>query len=381
MSVHLRAHSVTLELPLDLQRVDEGATLTGFRATMGGASRVYRNVLKNISFAAEEGDRIGLLGLNGAGKTTLLRVLNGAFEPTQGRVERKGSTQSLLNATLGFSEYASVMENVILRGTAMGLRRRQIEAALADILDFAGLTGQAMHRLHTLSSGQRMRLGFAISTAIQPDILLMDEWIATGDAAFIKKAQGRLRSRLHDSRIVVLASHSTGLLRELCNKALLLDEGKMVLFDSIEEGLRVYGDMVARMAEHSAEQYVTTNPLLFGDVLGTIERIRVDARCVEIEGWAREDNGAPVSSLCIELDGQVHSFGEFERVDRQDVRNHLAKKRGDYGFRLVFDRFEGDPASVAMRLRVCVDTGNGKPGSSLPLARGGKIEGLPEAVA
>lgn len=380
MTVYLRAHSVALELPLDLQRVDEGATLTGVRATMGGTSRMYRHVLKNISFSAAEGDRIGLLGLNGAGKTTLLRVLNGAFEPTQGRVERSGAMQSLINSTLGFNEYASVMENVILRGTAMGLRRRQIEAALPGILDFAGLSGQAMHRLHTLSSGQRMRLGFAISTAIQPDILLMDEWIATGDAAFINRAQERLRSRLNDSRIVVIASHSTALLRELCNKVLVLEQGRMAFFGPLEEGLRLYADMVLRATELAGNDLIQADPLLFGEVLGTVECLRVGERHIEIEGWARDRRGAPVSALCVELDGTRHHFGQFERVDRQDVRNHLAKRRGDYGFRLVFDRFDGDAANAAMRLRVSVDA-TGAAGSELPLARGGRVERLPDAVA
>ncbi len=375
MSIHLRAHQVSLELPLDLQRVEEGVRLSGFKATLGGSERLYRRVLKGITFSAEEGDRIGLIGFNGAGKTTLLRVLNGAFAPTAGRVERSGSTQSLLNATLGFSEYASVMENVILRGTAMGLRRKQLDLAMPEILDFAGLSDRVTHRLHTLSSGQRMRLGFAISTAIQPDILLMDEWIATGDAAFIARAQSRLRSRLNDSRIVVLASHSSGLLRELCSKVLVLDEGQMVFFGAIEEGLQAYSEMVARVAANNP-QAAAADPILFGDVLGNIESIRVGDRRIEVEGWARQHDGTPATEFCVELDGNKHIVAQFERIDRVDVRTYLAKRRGDYGFRFAVDQVEGDPATVATRLQVTV-AGAGKAlGRPLSLVRGGRVETL-----
>jgi ABC-type polysaccharide/polyol phosphate transport system ATPase subunit len=361
-----------------MQRLDSSDRFSGIKATLGGSERLYRRVLKDVTFSAEEGDRIGVIGFNGAGKTTLLRVLNGAFAPTTGRVERHGSTQSLLNATLGFAEYASVTENVILRGTAMGLRRRQLDVAMPEILDFAGLSDRATHRLHTLSSGQRMRLGFAISTAIQPDILLMDEWIATGDAAFIARAQKRLRTRLSDSRIVVLASHSPELLRELCTKAIVLDEGRMLFFGGIEQGLTMYADMVARAGADAQTELSGANPILFGESLGNIEGIRVGARRIEIEGWARQLDGAPAMQFSVGLDGVKHTITEFERVDRVDVRNYLAKRRGDYGFRFAIDgqSFEGDAADVAMRLQVAV-FGDGKvQGRPLQLVRGGRVETL-----
>jgi ABC-type polysaccharide/polyol phosphate transport system ATPase subunit len=342
----LRADSVTLELPLDLQRASEGEGVAGFKSALRGTSRTYRDVLKNISFSAEEGDRIGVLGLNGAGKTTLLRVLNGAFPPTLGRVERRGSIQSLLNATLGFSEYASVTENVILRGTAMGLRRLQLEAALPGILEFAGLVDRASHRLHTLSSGQRMRLGFAISTAIQPDILLMDEWIATGDAAFIKRAQERLRNRLRGSRIVVLASHSTTLLREMCNKALVLHEGRMHFIGDVAEGIEVYRGLATEADAFSRQSLANLDPLLFSNTIGLIDRVRIGSDGVEVSGWAVSDNGHEVGVLCVEMDGDRRLIEAFERVDRQDVRLHLGRRSGKFGFRLA----------IAANSDICPDT-------------------------
>lgn len=374
MSVYLRADSVTLELPLDVQRASDDERVTGFKSTLGVTSRTYRDVLKNINFTAEEGDRIGVLGLNGAGKTTLLRVLNGAFPPTLGRVERRGSIQSLLNATLGFSEYASVTENVILRGTAMGLRRLQLEAALPSILEFAGLADRASHRLHTLSSGQRMRLGFAISTAIQPDILLMDEWIATGDAAFIQRAQDRLLNRFTDSRIVVLASHSTKLLRDMCNKALVLDEGRMHYFGSLDEGIETYLDIVSKAGSSTRAELAYADPLLFGDIVGLVERVRMGDGRIEVEGWAVDGKGAQVKQLCVEVDGQRHMIERFEQIDRDDVRRHLAKQ-GEFGFRFAIEQGVNiESVDLASRLQISAGSASGRLGAPLPLARGAIVE-------
>ncbi|MBF6025824.1 ABC transporter ATP-binding protein [Lysobacter niastensis] len=331
MTVYLRADSVTLELPLDVQRVDDSGHSTGLKASLGGTSRTYRDVLKNITFSAEEGDRIGILGLNGAGKTTLLRVLNGAFPPTLGKVERSGSTQSLLNATLGFAEYATVTENVILRGTAMGLRRRQLEAALPGILEFAGLVDRAAHRLHTLSSGQRMRLGFAISTAIQPDILLMDEWLATGDAAFIQRAQERMSDRVNGSQIVVLASHNTGLIRKLCNKVIVLESGRAVFVGDAAAGLECYRDMVANASAELRLYLAQNDPLLFGETVGVVERVIRQGSTLLVEGWAVSDRGREAGIVHVEVAGTPFAFEKFERKDRDDVRRYTGRS-GNFGF-------------------------------------------------
>lgn len=374
MTVYLRARSVSLELPLDIQRMDQGDRPAGFKATLGGSERLYEKVLKDITFSAEEGDRIGVLGLNGAGKTTLLRVLNGAFFPTTGRIERMGVTQSLLNATLGFSEYASVSENVILRGTAMGLRRRQLDAAMPDILEFAGLASRITHRLHTLSAGQRMRLGFAISTAIQPDILLMDEWIGTGDESFIHRAQERMQSRFYGSRIVVLASHSTALLRSMCNKALVLDRGRMRFFGDIDAGLESYKDVVASANSQTRQNIAVNDPMLFGQNVGLIERIRITLDRIELEGWAVDENGNEAGVICIETPNGCERMTP-ERVDRQDVRLHLAKRSGHFGFRAALPRpTEFAAADLLAELKISVGTSQDRLCPPLPLAKAAVIE-------
>lgn len=366
MSVHLRAQQVGLELPLDMQNTPTGRKL-GLRSSLSGSTRRYVSVLSGIDFAAEDGDRIAVVGLNGAGKTTLLRVLNGAFQPTRGWVRRHGRTQSLLTPTLGFAEQASVAENVYLRGTAMGLRRAQLQAGLGDILEFAGLADRASHRLHTLSAGQRTRLGFAISTAVQPDILLMDEWIATGDSAFLRRAQERMTGRFHGSRIVVMAGHSTELHRRLCNKALVLDAGRMRFFGAIEEGLSCYRDLVSAADGRLRQQLAAQDPLLFGNASGFVEKIRVREGRLEIEGWAVGERGREIEVLCVEIGGQRHFIEGFERVEREDVLHALAKRSGRYGFRCSFaDPVDGRHESLRTLL---VSAGMARERLGAPLQR------------
>ena len=202
--------------------------------------REYRTILNQLNFRFDEGDRVALLGRNGAGKTTLLRVLSGAFLPTTGVLEVNGSRQALLNLGLGFNNNATVRENIYLRAAAMGLKLSTMRDMVDPILDFAGLKEVAQHRLMTLSSGQRMRLGFAISTSVQHDIMLMDEWFGAGDAAFVAKAQARLTDRVEGCKIMVLASHNLQMIRKICSLGLVLDEGGQVFMGPIEDAIKAY---------------------------------------------------------------------------------------------------------------------------------------------
>jgi ABC-type polysaccharide/polyol phosphate transport system ATPase subunit len=376
MTVHLQAHDVSLELPVDMQRLSSLESI-GMSSALSGNTRRYATVLSRISFSAGEGDRIALLGLNGAGKTTLLRVLNGAFPPTRGSVSSKGTMQSLLNATLGFSEHASLVENVILRGTAMGLRRRQLQKAMGDILEFAGLRDRASHRLHTLSAGQRTRLGFAISTSIQPDILLMDEWIATGDAVFLKRAQDRLMGRFKGARIVVLASHNSEMLRHMCTKALVLDGGRMRHFGDIEEGIAIYRDIVSDSSFKLREQAGVQDPLLFGDVRGFVERISLRENLIEVEGWAIGSGEREVELLCVEIDGQRHVIDRFDRIGRDDVLRATAKRAGRFGFKFSLSGHAPvEPTDIAVRLRVSIGNSRNQVSYPLQMAVGSVIEAI-----
>lgn len=242
MSVHLHAHRIGLCVPHFVQQ--SGGHKSWLRTLVGASAarpkRVFRTILQDISFAAEEGDRVALIGRNGAGKSSLLRVLTGAYAPTTGWLDVQGKRQALLNISLGFNAEATVEENILLRGTAMGMHVARIREISKDILEFAGLSDAAQHRLHTLSAGQRMRLGFAVSTSTERDIMLLDEWLGAGDMQFIRKARARMNDAVTGSRIVVLATHNLEIARRVCNKGVVLDGGRVVFNGGVIEAILEY---------------------------------------------------------------------------------------------------------------------------------------------
>lgn len=245
-SASIRARNLSLEVPYYVQPEQQGQSWLG--TLLGAATamprRRFATLLDDVSFDINEGDRVALIGTNGAGKTTLLRVLTGAFEPTRGTLEVSGTRQALLNLSLGFNQEGTLHENIYLRATAMGIPASQVRTLVDSILEFAQLQHLANRRLSTLSSGQRMRLGFAISTCVQHDIMLLDEWFGTGDAQFVKNARRRLVDRVEGSRIVVVASHNEALTRKLCNRGLLLSDGRMLYCGPLKPALIVYRQLV-----------------------------------------------------------------------------------------------------------------------------------------
>lgn len=243
---YIRAHGIGLDVPYYVQPEKQGASWLGtlFSAATAVPRRRFATLLDDISFEIREGDRVALIGSNGAGKTTLLRVLTGAFQPTRGWLEVEGSRQALLNLSLGFNQEGTLHENIYLRATAMGLPPSQVRRLVEPILEFAQLKPLANRRLLTLSSGQRMRLGFAISTAIQHDIMLLDEWFGAGDAQFVSGARRRLVDRVQGSRIVVVASHNASLTRKLCNRGLLMADGRVLYYGPLKQAFIVYRQLV-----------------------------------------------------------------------------------------------------------------------------------------
>lgn len=238
----ITVRDLSLQVPNFVQRTP---TATGWAREIlaeafSRSQREYRTILRDINFELKDGDRVAIMGRNGAGKTTLLRVLSGAFHPTSGMARLEGSRQALLNLSLGFNSNATVRENVFLRGAAMGLKLSVIADLMDSILDFAGLGDVAQHRLMTLSSGQRVRLGFAISTAVQHDIMLMDEWFGAGDASFVNKARERLTHRVEGCRIMVMASHNLQTVRQTCSMGLVLDGGGQVFIGPVDDAINAY---------------------------------------------------------------------------------------------------------------------------------------------
>jgi lipopolysaccharide transport system ATP-binding protein len=201
----------------------------------GPSSPTLVEALHEVTVRLTPGDRLGLIGHNGAGKTTLLRAMCGAYAPDGGSVLVEGKIASLLEPMLGMDLFVTGLENIRLRGLLMGLTSQQIKDRTEEIAEFTGLGAFLDLPLKTYSAGMIGRLAFAISTAVDADILLMDEWLGAGDANFRQQAHDRLMTLFANSKIVVLASHDMKLLRDLCNKFLMLSAGKATAVMTREE--------------------------------------------------------------------------------------------------------------------------------------------------
>ena len=236
--MYLRASNVTIEFPLSpgahssLGSASDDAPLGGHIHQSHGKSFV--RALDDITLHLEDGDRLALIGHNGSGKSTLLRALAGIYYPTRGKVASDGGVSGIFNMSLGFRQEATGYRNLVLKGLIAGRTRRQIETALPEIAEFTGLGPYLDMPIHTYSQGMAMRLAFAATTAFSNDILVMDEWIGAGDAGFQEKIIDRMNDFLHASTIIVLASHSTTLLRRIANKALWLEQGRIRMLGGME---------------------------------------------------------------------------------------------------------------------------------------------------
>ena len=215
---------------------------TGGRIGRDAGSRLSVRALEDVNLALAQGDRVGLIGANGSGKTTLLRVLAGVYQPTRGWVRRRGRVASLFNISLGIDPDATGYENIMIRGMFLGLAPAEVRERTDEIAAFTELGDYLAMPVHTYSAGMMLRLAVAVCTCIEPEILLMDEWIGVGDAAFVEKAERRLEGFVDRASILVLASHNPALLERTCATGMLLDAGRVRAFGPIEEVLREYGD-------------------------------------------------------------------------------------------------------------------------------------------
>ncbi len=212
--------------------------------------RVVVRALSGINVKLTSGDRLGLIGNNGAGKTTLLRVLAGIYEPVAGRLRVQGSLNALLDPNLGMNMELTGRENILLRGLYNGLPRSALPRLEEDVADFAQLSDFLDLPVRIYSAGMVVRLGFALATAIKPQILLMDEWFLAGDAVFMDKARHRLEEMVRSAEILVLSSHLTSIVREWCTRVLWLDQGQVVADGPAEDVLHQYlGTVPAQPAE------------------------------------------------------------------------------------------------------------------------------------
>lgn len=213
---------------------------TGGSIRQGNKNDIIIRAVDGVSMHIKEGDKYGLIGHNGAGKSTLLRVMAGIYEPTAGTLNVEGTVSPMFNISLGLDPDDSGFENLKSIAMYMGLSPKDLKEIEPEIVDFCEL-GDFMHLpLRTYSSGMQARLGFAIATAINPEILLLDEWLGAGDARFMKKANKRINDMVERSSILVLASHSEALIKNNCDKALLIEHGKVIADGEINHVLDEY---------------------------------------------------------------------------------------------------------------------------------------------
>src|SRR5215475_2758564 len=247
----LRARNLSVEFSIyqgSSRSLKKMVFATAMQGNLGrdSADRINVRALNDVSLDIENGDRVGLIGANGAGKTTLLRVLAGIYFPTRGKLYSSGKISALLDASVGLNAEATGRENIILRGMYMDIHPREMRARIDEIAEFTELGPYLDMPVRTYSSGMMVRLSFAASTCIASEILLMDEWLSAGDESFLDKAQKRMEHFVGASSILVLASHSVELLERWCNRAILLDHGRIVASGDVTTVASTYRKMAAQ---------------------------------------------------------------------------------------------------------------------------------------
>jgi homopolymeric O-antigen transport system ATP-binding protein len=250
----LRLRNLSVEFPMyqgssrSLKKLLVATTTYGNLAR-DATDRINVRALNDLTLDIEDGDRVGLIGANGAGKTTLLRVLAGIYCPTRGQLYSQGKISAVLDVALGLNPDATGRENIILRGMYMNIHPREMRSRVEEIAEFTELGPYLDMPARTYSAGMMVRLGFAVSTCIPPEILLMDEWLSASDAGFLDKAQRRMEQFVDSSSILVLASHSQDLMRKWCNRGLLLQQGGIVTYGDINDVIAAYTETLPKRSE------------------------------------------------------------------------------------------------------------------------------------
>ena len=251
MSVMVEVRDVGISFPR--KRAVLGTIEHSIKRTFGGAKIEEFVALDSVSFDVNEGEVVGIIGHNGAGKSTLLRVLAGIYRPDRGRVRIGGEVSLLAGLGVGFNVQLSGRENIYLYGSILGKPRHVMDKQIDEIIAFAELEEFIEEPLRTYSSGMRARLGFAVAQAMRPEILMIDEVLAVGDARFQERSTRRIKEMTKEAGCVIVASHSFAHVREVCNRVLLFEKGKLIADasaqDAIDEYLKDESEAVRRLAE------------------------------------------------------------------------------------------------------------------------------------
>lgn len=244
--VVIKVEHVNMEFMLEKEKVDNLKEY--FIRLIKRGKLEYRKfvALDDISFELKKGDRLAILGLNGAGKSTLLKTIVGVYKPTSGSIYKTGVIAPLLELGAGFDQNYSGRENIYLYGAILGYSRSYIDKRIEDIISFSELGHFIEVPVKNYSSGMRARLGFSIATAVDPDILILDEVLSVGDAKFRKKSLAKVQSMFDQGVTVLFVSHNIDQCKEICNKAILLEHGKIIARGDVEDVARVYEEKTTK---------------------------------------------------------------------------------------------------------------------------------------
>jgi len=196
--------------------------------------------LKDITFSVEKGERVGIVGLNGAGKSTLLKVIAGVLKATEGSVVTRGNVIPLLELGAGFDKQYTGAENIYLYGAVLGYSRQFMKSKFDEIVEFSELGDFINVPVKNYSSGMKARLGFSIATVTKADILILDEVLSVGDAKFKRKSEAKIKTLFEDGTTVLFVSHNLAQVKKLCDKALLIDHGRMIAYGNVEDIAAIY---------------------------------------------------------------------------------------------------------------------------------------------
>ncbi len=219
------------------------------------------DALKDISFEVKKGDRLAIMGFNGAGKSTLLKAIVGVYKPTSGTVERSGVIAPLLELGAGFDPNYSGRENIFLYGSILGYSREYIQSKYDEIVEFSELGNFINVPLKNYSSGMKARLGFSIATAIEPDVLILDEVLSVGDAKFREKSMNKIKSMFDGGVTVLFVSHNAQQVKEICNRAILINHGEIIANGDVEEVTDLYQRI--SKGEKNDKQFIAKEVALF----------------------------------------------------------------------------------------------------------------------
>ncbi|MDO4921261.1 MAG: ABC transporter ATP-binding protein [Phascolarctobacterium sp.] len=207
------------------------------------------HALKNFTLHVEQGERLGVIGHNGSGKSTLLKTIAGIYPIVSGDIDVQGKIKALFDIGLGFDLESTGRENIVYRGLLLGASPQEIEAKTKEIIDFTELGNFIDFPIKSYSSGMLVRLAFAVSTSLSGEILLLDEVVAAGDAAFMEKARKRMLDLIYQASIMVFVTHDLAMAEQVCNRVIMLDHGNIVADGNPKEIIKYYKNHMAKKCE------------------------------------------------------------------------------------------------------------------------------------